>query len=94
MKNNFTLLSVSVLFAILAFAYTLFLISGYDGKNAMMGRVLSLIVWVAYVGVLYFINKKFKAKTASGVTLIIVGLFLFVFADVFVCDYSIIWHMH
>jgi len=92
MKKNSTLIAVSVVFAILAFAYTLFLISGYDGQNAMMGRVLSLIVWIVYVAILYFINKKFKAKTASGVTLVIVGLFLFVFADLFVCANSIVWH--
>jgi len=94
MKNNSTLLSVSAMFAILTFVYTLYLVSHYNNQNAMLGRVLSLIVWVVYAVILYFINKKFKAKTSLGVTLVIAGLFLFAFANLFVCANSITWHIH
>jgi len=94
MKNNSTLLSVSIVFAILAFVYTLFLVSNYDNQNAILGRVLSLIVWVVYAAILYFINKKFKAKTGLGIFLAIVGLLLFAFADLFVCANSITLHLH
>jgi len=93
-KENSTLLVISIVFAILAFVYTLFLVSNYDNQNAMLGRVLSLIVWVVYAAILYFINKKFKAKTSLGITLAIAGFLLFAFADLFVCANSITLHLH
>jgi len=93
-KKNTTLKAVSVVFAILTFAYTLYLTSNYNNQNGMLGGVLSLLDWVAYLAVLYFINNKFKAKTGLGIFLAIVGLLLFVFADLVVCVNSINLHLH
>ena len=87
MKENSTLLAVSVVFAILAFIYTLLLVFNFN--YTLLGRVLSLIVWVVFAISLYFIHKKFKAKTLLGIFLAFVGFLLFIFLNLVVCTNNI-----
>jgi len=91
-KENSTLLAVSMVFATLAFIYTLLLIFNFN--YTLLGRVLSLIVWVAYVINLYFINIRFKAKTVLGIFLAFVGLLLFIFLNLVVCTNNINTGIH
>ena len=91
-KKNSTLKAISLIFATLAVVYTLLL--AFNFNYTLLGRVLSLIVWVTYVINLYFIHIRFKAQTVLGIFLAFVGFLLFIFLNLVVCTNNINTGIH
>ncbi len=99
LKKEYAGTGLSILNAftiIIAFAYSIFLVSNYN-RNSVLGGILTFGVLGLYLWRVYASIEEYKEgymSQAKGVFVSIAGLFLLFIADFFVCANSIMFNMH